>query len=78
MKNIDESRNYLIEETNRNKLMSKKHKKVCTPLIYIEQSLILASTITGCVSISVFASLIDIPIEITSSAIESKICAITA
>ena len=78
MKNIDESRNYLIEETNRNKLMSKKHKKVCTPLIYIEQSLILASTITACVSISVFASLIGIPIEITSSAIESKICAITA
>ena len=78
LKNIDETRNYLIEETNRNKLMSKKHKKVCTPLIYIEQSLILASTITGCVSISVFASLIGIPTEITSSAIESKICAITA
>ena len=78
MKNIDETRNYLIEETNRNKLMSKKHKKVCTTLNYIEQSLILAYTITGCVSISVFASLIGIPMGITSSAIESKICAITA
>ena len=35
-KNIDETRNYLIEEINRNELMSKKHKKVCTTLNYIE------------------------------------------
>ena len=26
-KNIDETRNYLIEEINQNELMSKKHKK---------------------------------------------------
>ena len=38
----------------------------------------LASTITGCISISAFASLIGIPIGITSSAIGLKICAITA
>ena len=31
-KNIDETRNYLIEEINRNELMSKKHKKVCITL----------------------------------------------
>ena len=30
LKNIDETRNYLIEEINRNELMSKKHKKICT------------------------------------------------
>ena len=78
LKNIDETRNYLIEEINRNKLMSKTHKKVCTSLNYIENFLILASTITGCVSIFAFASLIGIPIGITSSAIELKICAITA
>ena len=36
LKNIDETRNYLIEEINRNELMSKKHKKVCTTLNYIE------------------------------------------
>ena len=29
-KNVDETRNYLIKEINRNELMSKKHKKVCT------------------------------------------------
>ena len=55
--------------------MSKKHKKVCTTLNYIEHCLILASTITGCVSISAFASLVVIPIEIMSSAIGLKICA---
>ena len=78
LKNIDETRNYLIEEINRNELMSKKHKKVCTTLNYIEHFLILGSTIAGCVSISAFASLVGIPIGITSSAIGLNICAVTA
>ena len=77
LKNIDETRNYLIEEINRNELMSKKHKKVCTTLNYIEHFLILASTITGCVSISAFSSLVGIPIGIASSTIGLKICVIT-
>ena len=58
--------------------MSRKHKKVCTTLHYIENFLILAFTITGCVSISAFSSLIGIPIGITSCAIGLEICAITA
>ena len=37
-----------------------------------------ACTITGCISISVFAFLSGIPIEITSFAIRLKICAIIA
>ena len=78
LKHTDETRNYLIEEINRNELMSIKHKKICTTLNYIEYILIIAFTITGCVSISSFASLVDIPIGITSSAIELKVCAITA
>ena len=78
MKNIDETKNYLIEEINQNELMSKKHKKVCATLNCIEHFLVLASTITGCVSISVSASLIGIPIRITSSATGLKICVITA
>ena len=44
----------------------------------IERFPILASTITGCISVSAFASLIGIPIGITSSAIGLKVCAITA
>ena len=58
--------------------MSKKHKKVCRVLNYIDHSLIVISTITGCVSISVFASLVGIPIGITSSATGLKVCVITA
>ena len=58
--------------------MSKKHKKICTVLNYIDLLLIVISTITGCVSISAFTSLVVIPIRITSSAIGLKTCAITA
>ena len=45
---------------------------------YIEHLLILSSTVTGCISISAFASLVGIPIGITSSAIGLKSCVITA
>ena len=78
LENITETRNYLIEEINRNQLVSKKHKMVCTTLNYIEHFLILGSTVTGSVSISVFASLVGIPIGITSSAIGLKMFVITA
>ena len=58
--------------------MSRKHKKVCTTLNYIEHFLILASAIAGCISISAFVSLLGIPIGITSSVVGLKICAVTA
>ena len=61
-----------------NELMRRKYKKVCTALNYIEHFLILASTATGCISVSAFASSICIPIGTTSSTIRLKICAITA
>ena len=40
--------------------------------------LILVSRVTGCVSISAFTSLVAISVGVTSSAVEIKICAITA
>ena len=58
--------------------MSEKYKKTCKYLNYPEHWLILSSTITGCVSISAFASLVCVPVGITSSAVGIKICAITA
>ena len=58
--------------------MRRKHKEVCTSLNCIKHFLILDSTITKCISISAFDSLIGIPIGITSSAIVLKICAIAA
>ena len=57
--------------------MSRKCKNLCTTLNYIQQFLVSAFTITGCISISVFAYLLAIPIGITSSTIRLKICAIT-
>ena len=58
--------------------MSRKNKKVCTTLFSIKNFLLLASTITGYIVISAFASLLGIPIEIKSSAIGLKIFAISA
>ena len=58
--------------------MSKEGKRVSTTLNYIEHFFILASTVTGCISISAFASLIGIPLGIASSVIGLKICAIAA
>ena len=46
LKKIDEIRNYLIEEINRNELMSKKDKKISRLLNYIDHWLIAISTIT--------------------------------
>ena len=59
-----------IGEINQNELMSKKHKNVYRVLNYIEQPLVLVSTVTRCIFISFFASLVGIPIRITSSAKE--------
>ena len=44
--------------------MCEKYKKTRKYLNYIEQLFILASTLTGCVSISTFASLAAIPIGV--------------
>ena len=76
MKNLDETKHYLLEKINRDELVVKKHKKVCTTPNYIEHFLIEGSKITGCVSIFAFASSVGIPIGIKKSIIELKICVI--
>ena len=78
LKNITETRNCFLGEIKQNELRSKKHKKVCTSPNYMEHFLPLASTITGCILVSVFAYLNGIPVEITSFAIRLKICSRTA
>ena len=47
-------------------------------LNYAENLFILSSTVTGCVSISAFVSLVFVPVGITSTAVGINICAITA
>ena len=58
--------------------MSEKYKKTFKYLNYVEHMLILVSTVTGCVSISAFASLVCVPVSIMSFAVGIKICAIIA
>ena len=49
--------------------MRRKYKKFCASPNYIEHFLILASAVTGYISITAFASLVGIPIEVTTSGI---------
>ena len=77
LKNIYEKRNYFVEEIELNELMSQKHKMVSTTLNYIEHFQFLVCVVTGCTSISAFAFLLDIPVGITCSTTQLKICAIT-
>ena len=58
--------------------MSKKHKKTRATLNYVEHLVILTFVIASCVSISVFGSLLDVSIGITSSAGGLRICLVTA
>ena len=78
LKNIDETRNYFLDEIKQNELRGRKHKKVCTTLNYIQCFLILTSAITGCISTFAFASLFGIPKGIMGFAIRLKIYAIAA
>ena len=78
MKETDGTGNYFIEETKQNVLIRKKFETYCNILNYTEQLLILASTVPGCVSISAFVSLVDISLGITSSAVGTQTCAVSA
>ena len=55
--------------------MSKSIKKL--NLNNIDHLFTVIFTITGCISISAFTSLVGVPIAMTSSAIGLKVCAIT-
>ena len=58
----------LLEEINHNYLMSEKHKTY-KYLNYVENLFILVSTVTCCFPISAFASLVYVPVGMTSSAV---------
>ena len=51
---------------------------ICITLNDIEHIIVLASTVTGCITISDFSSSVGTPKGITSSEIGLKVCAITA
>ena len=58
----------LLEEIKHNYLMSEKYKTY-KYLNYVENLLILVSKVTCCVPISAFASLVYVPVGMTSSAV---------
>ena len=58
--------------------MTNKRLNVYRVLNYIEHLLILVSIVTGCISNFDFASLVSIPIAVTSPAVGLKICVITS
>ena len=60
VKKVDATRNDILDEVKRNDLMCKKNKKTCKYLNYVKQLLILNSTITGCISVTAFTSLLAI------------------
>ena len=69
LKKLDETRICFLEEIEQNELVSREHKIVCTTLNYIEHFPDLDFAVTACISISAFASLLGIPIGITTSAV---------
>ena len=56
-------RKNLLNKIKNNDLMTEKYSKTCKYLNYAEHLLILSSTITGCVSISAFDSLVCVPVR---------------
>ena len=59
-------------------LLNKKCKKTRKYLNYVEHLLMLALTVTGCLSNPVFPSMVFVSLDIKRLAIGLKICAITA
>ena len=77
LRKIDEAINYLLDEVKHNDLMIEKYKKTCTYLNYL--GLVYFSFNSYRLSFhSAFASLVCVPVGITSSAVGFKICAINA
>ena len=72
LRKLDETRNYFLEEINHNNLISEKCKKTWKYLNYVEHLLILASTVSGCVSISAFSSLGAIPVVLNKFSSRNK------
>ena len=63
-----------MEEIKHNEFINEKHKKTCRNLNCVEHLLILASTVTGFVSICSLTSLISTAVSVA----KVKICVITS
>ena len=66
----------IITFTDQNLFESEKHKKMFRSLNHFKKFFTLVSGVSGCVSSSAFASLLNHPVGIPSSAERLKICTI--
>ena len=78
LRKLDKTRSYILEKLKHNDLTSEKYEKIRKYLTYVEHLFTSVPKFTGCFSVSAFASLVCVPVGITSSALEINICAITA
>ena len=69
LKKLKGINNYFIKERDQNELLSNNNKKVCSTLNYTEQFLTLVFAVTVCISMSAFASVVNIPKAIMCSTI---------
>ena len=76
LRNINETRSCFLKKVERNELMSRNYEKICTTLNYIEHFLILASAVTG--FISIFASALFFGFLFFEFCKRIKICVIVA
>ena len=67
---LDETRNYLLEETKHD-LISEKHKRRCRALNYLEHFFffVFISAVSGYGSISAFVSLVGLALGVVSSVV---------
>ena len=66
---ISEVEDYFIAEIKERELMSKKRSKYISFFYYFDKSLIVLLVTNDCVSISSFATVIGIPVGITSTSL---------
>ena len=66
---ISEIKDYFITEINERELMSKKLSKYISFFVYFDKSFIVLSVTSGSISIASFATVIGIPIEITTASL---------
>ena len=69
-------KNCFSEEVKYNYFMSKKHKRVYRTLNYLNNVLVFISSVSACVSIPAFSSLVGVLAVIARYAIPLKICAL--
>ena len=64
---INEIKDYFVAEIKERELMSKRLSKYIASFDYFDKSLIVLSVTTGSISIASFATVIGVPVEMTSA-----------